>query len=256
VLTATGYVPIEAGAGGANAPANVARMSDLSAETSKGAKAEAKSGNWRGARVTLAKDYDPEQPRVPAGNPDGGQWTTGDSGGSSRESSDGSDANSDTRPVQYAALDAGTRTDAADGGTTDSSPDANPSNSNGQLAQNKVTPRGFTIQQGPGENPLDPKQLNTPISADEQQKIADALTLKENGDTGALQPHPYANLPHHATGAVLPASTSGYTAYDVPGLGTGRGEGRLIVDKATGATYYTNNHYQSFYAIQIHQHGE
>lgn len=25
-----------------------------------------------------ARKYDPEQPRVPAGNPDGGQWTSGD----------------------------------------------------------------------------------------------------------------------------------------------------------------------------------
>jgi len=34
-----------------------------------------------GAQVRgLVKDYDPDQPRVPAGNPDGGQWTTDDAG--------------------------------------------------------------------------------------------------------------------------------------------------------------------------------
>ncbi len=52
-------------------------------------------------------------------------------------------------------------------------------------------------------------------------------------------------------GAVLPPSTAGYTAYDVPGLGAGRGEGRLLVDNATEAIYYTNNHYYSFYAVQL-----
>jgi hypothetical protein len=28
----------------------------------------------------LARKYSPEQPRVPAGNPDGGQWTDADGG--------------------------------------------------------------------------------------------------------------------------------------------------------------------------------
>lgn len=59
--------------------------------------------------------YSPDQPRVPGGNPDGGQWTSED------ESSESS-AVTDVRPesasgprVQYAALDTGTRTDAASG---------------------------------------------------------------------------------------------------------------------------------------------
>jgi hypothetical protein len=232
VLTATGYVPIEAGVG-AKPPA-----------------------------PPSVQKYSPDQPRVPAGNSDGGQWTSGSGDGASDGSSNGSEtnnaleSNSIAQPVQYAALDTGTRTDATAGGGTSGALDANSSGNGAVLAGNIVTPRGFTVEHIPGENPLDPQGLNKPITADEQQKIADALTLKENGDTSALQPHPYANLPHQDTGAVLPASTAGYTAYDVPGLGTGRGEGRLVVDKATGATYYTNNHYQSFYAIQIHQHGE
>lgn len=51
--------------------------------------------------------YSPDQPRVPAGNPDGGQWTNGGGSGSSNDS--------------------------------------------GRVfAQNKVTPRGFTVEQVPG----------------------------------------------------------------------------------------------------------
>jgi hypothetical protein len=168
---------------------------------------------WPSPQRSDLKKYSPDQPRVPAGGPDGGQWTSEGGSGSS-------------------------------GG------------SGVELAQNKVTPQGFTVQQVPGQDPLDPEGLNTPISADEQQKIADALTLVVNGDIRALQPHAYGNLPHRVTGAVLPASTAGYTAYDVPGLGVGRGEGRLLVDNATGAIYYTNNHYYSFYPIQVHPRGE
>jgi hypothetical protein len=40
------------------------------------------------------KAFDPNQPRVPAGNPDGGQWTSGGGGGG------GSDATSDVRVAQ------------------------------------------------------------------------------------------------------------------------------------------------------------
>ena len=36
------------------------------------------------------KDFNPDQPRVPAGNPDGGQWTSG--GGDGNSSSDGNDS--------------------------------------------------------------------------------------------------------------------------------------------------------------------
>lgn len=157
--------------------------------------------------------YSPAQPRVPAGHPDGGRWTSGGGSGSSNDSG----------PV---------------------------------LAQNKVTPRGFTVQRVPGQDPLDPQGLNKPISADEQQKIADALTLIFNGEADTLQRHSYGNLPHRITGAVLPPSAAGYTAYDVPGLGPGRGEGRLLVDEATGAIYYTNSHYFSFYPVQLHRNGE
>jgi hypothetical protein len=56
VLTATGFVPIEANAGGEGASANV-----------QGANTQ---------RVPAVQKYSPDQPRVPADNPDGGQWTT------------------------------------------------------------------------------------------------------------------------------------------------------------------------------------
>jgi hypothetical protein len=71
VLTATGYVPIEAGVGG-EAPTRSPAKS-----TSSGRMSGAKSGKHLAAYAGLAKDYDPDQPRVPVDNPDGGQWTSG-----------------------------------------------------------------------------------------------------------------------------------------------------------------------------------
>jgi hypothetical protein len=88
VLTATGYVPIEANAGGEGAKDKTA---------------------------PVVKTFDPNQPRVPAGNPDGGQWTTGDGGGeSSSDSANPAGPNEGDSPTsgrQYAALTA-TQTDA------------------------------------------------------------------------------------------------------------------------------------------------
>jgi hypothetical protein len=42
------------------------------------------------AKRSLLKDFDPDQPRVPAGNPDGGQWT---SGGGAAENQDNGNTN-------------------------------------------------------------------------------------------------------------------------------------------------------------------
>ena len=241
VLTATGYVPIEANAGG------------------EGTNAEGQGASAPSAKAPppptvtkrfLLKDYNPDQPRVAAGNPGGGQWTSEGGDGASDGSRNGSETNiglepnSIAQPVQYAALDSGTRTDATeDGGTnTDSS-------SGVEVAAGPVKPGGLII--APGPTSLDPQGLNGPLSPDEQQKMADALNLIFSGDTGALQPHPYQNLPHSVTGAMLPESAAGYTAYDVPGLGAGRGEGRLLRDNGTGAFYYTNNHYYSFYPVDL-----
>jgi hypothetical protein len=72
VLTPTGYVPIEAGVGGEGVDT---------------------------ALSPAVQKYSPDQPRVPAGNADGGQWTNEADIGSSEG-------------LQYAALDTGTRTDA------------------------------------------------------------------------------------------------------------------------------------------------
>jgi hypothetical protein len=67
-------------------------------------------------------------PRVAAGNPDGGQWTTGDGG--SESSSDAFDAARDGlgRPRRYAALETGTLTDQ-----TPATPAISPTNSPGDV---------------------------------------------------------------------------------------------------------------------------
>jgi hypothetical protein len=66
-------------------------------------------------RVALKK-YGADQPRVPAGDPDGGQWTTDDGGSGSPSSSTGAASDKPKHPTQYAARDTGTRTDATTAG--------------------------------------------------------------------------------------------------------------------------------------------
>ncbi len=62
--------------------------------------------------------FSPDQLRVPAGNPDGGQWTSeGGRTTASAASTGGSEPNARSRPIQYAALDTGTRTDAISDGS-------------------------------------------------------------------------------------------------------------------------------------------
>ncbi len=59
--------------------------------------------------------YNPDQPRVPAGQSTGGQWTSGNGSGSSGGPETGGGATPHGHPgkgPQYAALDMGTRTDA------------------------------------------------------------------------------------------------------------------------------------------------
>jgi hypothetical protein len=91
VLTAAGFVPIEANAGGK--------------EASAGAGANAQS-------APAVQKYSPGQPRVAAGNPDGGQWTTGDGGSGSPSNSSDVAGGGPGHPTRYAALETGTRTDA------------------------------------------------------------------------------------------------------------------------------------------------
>jgi hypothetical protein len=83
VLTATGFVPIEANAGGEGANAQSA---------------------------PVVQKYSSDQPRVPAGNPDGGQWTSDGGNGSSADSSDATGEGSG-QPTRYAARETGTLTD-------------------------------------------------------------------------------------------------------------------------------------------------
>jgi portal protein len=97
VLTATGFVPIEANEGQQEAGAN-----------GQGTNAQS---------APAVQKYSPDQPRVPAGNSDGGQWTTGDENESSNDSTTSSwvGINGPSNPgTQYAALDTGTRTDATE----------------------------------------------------------------------------------------------------------------------------------------------
>lgn len=138
------------------------------------------------------KKYSPNQPRVPAGNPNGGQWTSGGGNGSSTDSPDAAGVGSES-PKRYAALDTGTLTDETKGGGSTASAATGSDNDRVELAQLKVTPEGFSISRSPGRDPLDPKGLNGPILPDEQQKVADALTLILNQDLSELKPHVYEN---------------------------------------------------------------
>ena len=95
VLTPTGYVPIEANAGGPSAGSA--------------------SANAPRRTVPAVRKYSPDQPRVPNGDPDGGQWTSEGGTGSLSHSSVSSDSTGNNSGAQYAALDTGTRTDATAG---------------------------------------------------------------------------------------------------------------------------------------------
>jgi hypothetical protein len=83
-------------------------------------KLEALIREFETARPELRRllKYSPDQPRVPAGQSGGGQWTSEDSSGSSPDSMARPVAEehpSSERGPQYAALQTDTRTDAADG---------------------------------------------------------------------------------------------------------------------------------------------
>lgn len=56
--------------------------------------------------------YSPGQPRLPAGSPHGGQWTSV-GGGMPANSANSPSLEGPAQPIRYAALDTGTRTDAA-----------------------------------------------------------------------------------------------------------------------------------------------
>jgi hypothetical protein len=66
-------------------------------------------------RAALAKKYNPDQPRVPAGNRDGGQWTGGGSAASPDSSGDRTE-DVVTPRTRYAQAETNTRRDATGGG--------------------------------------------------------------------------------------------------------------------------------------------
>ena len=69
-----------------------------------------------------------------------------------------------------------------------------------------------------------------------------------------LQPHNYQNLPDKETGAILPLDISGYKSYTTNLNGNKiRGEARLVMNGAGSKAYYTSNHYHSFYEVNIDQ---
>jgi hypothetical protein len=82
------------------------------------------------------KKYSADQPRVPAGNPDGGQWTNGDGGGGSPSSSSDATAYGTVNPTRYAARDTGTRTDETPGAPSNSHAPDDSAEPKTQLAAN------------------------------------------------------------------------------------------------------------------------
>ncbi len=104
VLTATGYVPIEAGAGGAG--------------TTPGGKGQSPSSVSDRAVVAKASVDDPEHPGWPAGTPDGkgGQFRPKDNDGTevSSAASENLTEGRSSPDAQYAARETGTRIDAGE----------------------------------------------------------------------------------------------------------------------------------------------
>jgi hypothetical protein len=94
VLTATGYVPIEANAGAdTNSAANGAEPATPP------------------STAPVVKSYNPDQPRVPAGNPDAGQWTNEDGTSGSNDPRVVSDATPDNTWIPGAQYAAGSEDD-------------------------------------------------------------------------------------------------------------------------------------------------
>jgi hypothetical protein len=103
VLTATGYVPIEANAGGSG---------ETEGDQSNERGAERVFAGVNAPKVSIIQKYNPDQPRVPAGNSGGGQFA-GPGAGSVETTSAGAtvDRDADGR-TQYAALETDIRSDA------------------------------------------------------------------------------------------------------------------------------------------------
>ena len=124
VLTATGYVPIEANAGGQGPNG---------------------SGGANAHGAPLVQKYSPDQPRAPAGNPDGGQWTSDGGGESPGDSSAFSGPTLNISGQQYTALDTPPQVSETDAPDSDAGQGTNPSKSPAsaettQFAARRISP--------------------------------------------------------------------------------------------------------------------
>jgi HK97 family phage portal protein len=153
------------------------------------------TASTKSAGAVYLRKYNPDEPRVPAGSPQGGEWTDDGGGAPAVSAGDAGAARS--------------RYGSNDGGNVE--PHTPPGSNSGQEGDRPYQPGGTIVTPPEGIDPLDPQGLNTEPSPEQQQRIADTITAIQQGDIGGLQPHSYRNLPHDETGAVLPTSTSGYT---------------------------------------------
>jgi len=160
---------------------------------------------WALTKLAYKYNFDPAQPRVPAGNPDGGQWTRTGGNGLVRVA-----ANEPEKPAEVLAIPMY------------------------------------------GVDPLDPKVLNklppTPGELAEAQKALNAISRMSPEEIIASGKG-YNNYPDRETGAVLPPSATGYLSFPVGSRYVSAK--RLVIDTSTGAVYYTNNHYRSFYHFNL-----
>lgn len=168
--------------------------------------------------------YNPDQPRVPAGNGvESGRWIGADG------------AFGLTGRLRVSQLRFDPVRVAANGPFTDG----------GQATT-------FTT---PGSNPLDPKGLNKPTTAEERQALIDTLNTFVEGRGSRFRQifeKYYENYPHPETKAVLPDSPGNYKEYTVRTPNKfNRAERRLVIDWSNGNMYYSNNHYKSFYRFRI-----
>ncbi len=166
--------------------------------------------------------FDPSQPRVPAGSgPTSGRWTNGAGG---------------AMAIAPAASPRQTKPGLPIVPVADDGP---------------LVPGGEMVIPHDGiVDPLDPANLNTPLSPAEQQTIADTVNMIRAGrpqDLAILNPHSYENRPHKIKGAQLPLNEM-YTTHYVRALGAAPGNAR-IVKGSGGSFFYSNNHYKSFYPI-------
>jgi len=113
----------------------------------------------------------------------------------------------------------------------------------------QVRPRGFIVQHNNIVNPLDPSGISTfPPTPGEWVAIAKTLNVVFHKNAMGLRPHLYFNTPSITTGAILPSGN--YTVYDLARYGR-LSQSRLIVDLSANMFYYTNNHYDSFYRVDV-----